>query len=68
LAGLISKNDQAVVAYFFNPSIWEAEAGRFLEFQDSQGCTEKSCLEKTKKKKKKKAILLKAIIPIKIST
>jgi hypothetical protein len=52
-----------VVAHTFNPSTWEAEAGGFLssrpawstsEFQDSQGYSEKSCLEKTKKKKKQK--------------
>jgi hypothetical protein len=51
---------RAVVAHAFNPSTWEAEAGRFLsssqpglqsEFQDSQGYTEKPCLEKTKNKK-----------------
>jgi hypothetical protein len=61
-----------VVAHAFNPSIWEAEAGGFLssrpawstEFQDSQGYTEKPCLNNknktqtnqtttTKKKKKK---------------
>jgi hypothetical protein len=49
-----------VVAHAFNPSIWEAEAGGFLslrpawskEFQDSQGYTEKPCLEKTNKQKK----------------
>jgi hypothetical protein len=60
----------AVVAHAFNPSTWEAEAGRFLssrpawstEFQDSQGYTEKRCLKKpnqtkpnqTKKKKKER--------------
>jgi hypothetical protein len=53
----------SVVAYAFNLSTWEAEAGGFLssgqpgpqsEFQDSQGYTEKPCLEKPKKKKKKK--------------
>jgi hypothetical protein len=44
---------------------WQAEVGRFLssrpawnklqsDFQDSQGYTEKPCLEKTKKRKKKK--------------
>jgi hypothetical protein len=47
----------------FNPSTWEAKSGRFLssrpawlqsEFQDSQGYTEKPCLEKTKTKPKKK--------------
>jgi hypothetical protein len=52
-----------VVAHTFNPSTWEAEAGGCLssrpaglqsEFQDSQGYTEKPCLEKPKKKKKKK--------------
>jgi hypothetical protein len=55
-----------VVAHAFNPSTWEAEAGRFLsskpglqsEFQDSQGYTEKPCLKtkqnKTKQKKGKK--------------
>jgi hypothetical protein len=45
-----------VVAHTFNPSTREAEAGRFLswgqpglqsEFQDSQGYTEKPCLETT---------------------
>jgi hypothetical protein len=48
-----------MVAHAFNPSTWEAEAGRFLslrptwstEFQDSQGYTEKPCLKKKKKKK-----------------
>jgi hypothetical protein len=53
-----------VVAHAFNPSTWEAEAGGFLslkvslvyksEFQDSQGYTEKPCLEKPKKKKTQK--------------
>jgi hypothetical protein len=52
-----------VVAHAFNPSTREAEAGGFLsssqpdlqsEFQDSQGYTEKRCLEKPKKRKKKK--------------
>jgi hypothetical protein len=53
---------RAVVVHAFNPSTWEAEAGRFLggrtglqnEFQDSLGYTEKPCLKKSKKKKKKK--------------
>jgi hypothetical protein len=49
-----------VVAHAFNPSTWEAEAGGFLslrpaclqsEFQDSQGYTEKPCLEKKTKTK-----------------
>jgi hypothetical protein len=52
-----------MVVHAFNPSIREAEAGGFLssrqpgvqsECQDSQGYTEKPCLEKPKKKKKKK--------------
>jgi hypothetical protein len=46
----------------FDPSTWEAEAGGFLssrpawsqsEFQDSQGDTEKPCLEKRKQNKTK---------------
>jgi hypothetical protein len=47
-----------MVVHAFNPSTWEAEAGGFLssrpawstngEFQDSQGYTEKPCLEKPK--------------------
>jgi hypothetical protein len=48
--------NQAVVAHAFNPSIREAEAGGSLSsrptwstnFQDSQGYTEKSCLEQKK--------------------
>ena len=45
---------RAVVTHTFNPSTWEAEAGGFWvrgqpglqnEFQDSQGYTEKPCLE-----------------------
>jgi hypothetical protein len=53
---------RAVVAHAFNPSTQEAEAGGFLsstpglqsEFQDTQGYTEKLCLEKPKPKPKKK--------------
>jgi hypothetical protein len=54
------KLSRAVVADIFNPSTWEAEAGRFLssrpawstsEFQDSQGYTEKPCLKNTKKER-----------------
>ena len=46
---------RVVVAHAFNPSTWEAEAGGLLslgqpglqsEFQDSQGYTEKPCLQK----------------------
>ena len=52
---------QAVVAHAFYPSTWEAEAGRFLclrpacfqsEFQDSQGYSEKPCLENKAKQNK----------------
>jgi hypothetical protein len=44
-----------MVAHAFNPSTWEAEAGDFWvrgqpglqsEFQESQGYTEKPCLQK----------------------
>ena len=56
------KKEPGVVAHAFNPSTREAEAGGFLssrpavqsEFQDSQGYTEKPCLEKPKKEKEKK--------------
>ena len=51
----------AIVAHPFNPSTQEAEAGRFLsvqsqpalqiEFQDSQGYTERPCLRKKNLKK-----------------
>jgi hypothetical protein len=49
------------MAQAFNPSTRETEAGGFLsskpvwstsEFQDSQGYTEKPCLEKQEKNKK----------------
>jgi hypothetical protein len=55
------KQSRAVAAHAFNPSTWEAEAGDFWvqgqpglqsEFQDSQGYTEKPCLEKPQKKEK----------------
>jgi hypothetical protein len=57
-----------MVAHAFNPNTPEAEAGGFLnpirgqpglqsEFHDSQGYTEKPCLEKPKKKKKKSLAL-----------
>ena len=62
LCGCVHKSTGAgaVLAHAFNPSTWEAETGGFLssrpawftEFQDSQGYTEKLCLEKKKKKKK----------------
>jgi hypothetical protein len=54
-----------VVVQAFNPSPREAEAGGFLslrpaglksEFQDSQGYTEKPCLEKQNKTNKQKKI------------
>jgi hypothetical protein len=51
-----------VVANTFTPSTWEAEEGGFLsssptwstEFQDSQGYTEKPCLEKASQNKQTK--------------
>ena len=54
-----------MVAHVFKPSTREAEAGGFLssrpglqsEFQDSQGYTEKPCLEKPKEKKKDNVIV-----------
>jgi hypothetical protein len=47
---------QCPVVHTFNPSTWEAEAGQpglQSEFQDSQGYTEKPCLEKNKTKQNK---------------
>ena len=55
--GTKNKVERGVVTHAFNPSTWEAKAGRFLslgkpglqsEFQDSQGYTEKPCLKKPK--------------------
>jgi hypothetical protein len=51
-----------VVAHAFDPSTWEAKAGRFLssrptwssEFQDSQEYSEKTCLKNKKQKQKQK--------------
>jgi hypothetical protein len=52
---------QAAVVHAFNPSTWEAEAGRFLiqiglqsELQNSQAYTEKPCLKKQKQKQTNK--------------
>jgi hypothetical protein len=53
-----------VVAHTFNPSTWEAEAGRFLrsrtasEFQDSQTYTEKTCLKNQKEKLGNKPLII----------
>jgi hypothetical protein len=44
---------RAMVAHAFNPGTREAEAGGFQEFQDSQGYTQKPCLEKQNKTKQK---------------
>jgi hypothetical protein len=54
-------SSQVVVAHPFNPSTWEAKRQEDFwvrgqpdlqnEFQDSQGYTEKPCLEKQKKTK-----------------
>jgi hypothetical protein len=51
-------SEPGMVAHVFNPSTREAEAGGFLqsEFQDSQGYTEKPCLEKQKQKQQKKMV------------
>jgi hypothetical protein len=64
LNSLIKISKPGVVAHAYNPSTWKAEAGGFLssrpawstsEFQDSQGYTEKPCLEnKTKQNKTNK--------------
>jgi hypothetical protein len=46
-----------MVAHAFNPSLWEAvrgQPGLQSEFQDSQGYTEKPCVEKPKPKPKNK--------------
>jgi hypothetical protein len=54
---------RVVVAHAFNPSTWEAEAGRFLSSvgqpglhsdQKSQGYTEKPCLKNKKQKQTNK--------------
>ena len=51
------------MTHAFSPSTWEAEAGKSRgrgqpdlqsEFQDSQGYTEKPCLDKNKNKQKQK--------------
>jgi hypothetical protein len=57
---LISKTySRAVVAHAFNPSAWEAEAGKFPEFEASlvyrvssrtARATKKPCLKKQNKK------------------
>jgi hypothetical protein len=55
---------QAVVAHAFNPSTWEVDfwvrgqPGLQSEFQDSQGYTEKSYLEKPKTEKKQVLLIV----------
>jgi hypothetical protein len=44
---------ELLMAHAFNP-ITRGQPGLQSEFQDSQGYTEKPCLEKKQKKKKKK--------------
>ena len=57
-----------VVVHAFNPSTWEAEVGQRglqSEFQDSQGYTEKLCLEKprpTNQTNKQKTRYLKSLV------
>jgi hypothetical protein len=61
----------AVVTHDFNPGTWEAEEGGAQgvrgqpdlqsEFQDSQGYTEKPCLQKPKERKKKERVNLKSV-------
>jgi hypothetical protein len=43
----------AVVAYTFNPSTWEAEAGRFLSSRPAR-LTQRNPVSELKKRKKKK--------------
>ena len=59
-----SNSGLAVVAYSFNPSTWEAEAGRFLSSQPAwsrqlvpgqPGLHRETLCQKKKKKKKKKS-------------
>jgi hypothetical protein len=53
-------HEPGVVVHAFNPSTWEADAGRFLSSrpawstQHSQGYTEKPCLEKQQTNKQTK--------------
>jgi hypothetical protein len=69
------KTGPGVVAHAFNPSTWEAEAGGFLsskpdwstsEFQDSQGYTEKPCLE-NKQTNKQKICLFVSPLQVRVS-
>ena len=46
-----SNSGLAVVAYSFNPSTWEAEAGRFLSSRPAWA-TQRNPVSKKKKKKK----------------
>jgi hypothetical protein len=59
-------SSQAVVVHAFNPSTWEAEAGRFLSSRPTwstesvpgqPGYTERPCLKKQNKTNKKKKIV-----------
>lgn len=59
------KASQAVVVHVFNPSILEAQTGKFPSskpvwptgggFQDSRGYSEKTCLKKKQKTKEQKS-------------
>jgi hypothetical protein len=51
VAESLNSHCRAVVAHAFNSNTWKTEAGRFFEFKDSQGYTEKPCLGKQNKNK-----------------
>jgi hypothetical protein len=62
----MSISSQAVVVHTFNPSTWEAEAGRFLSSRSAlstEWVSRKPCLGKPKKKKKKSISLTKSDFP-----
>lgn len=46
-----------MVVFTFNPSTWEAEAGRLSKFKNSQGYTEKPCLGEWERRTSERALL-----------